>query len=429
MDDEEKVAAVLRKARRIEYVPLDELRPALRNPKKHAEEQLDTSVGRFGYAEPVLLDERTGRLVAGHGRFEALQRLQKKGGAPPEGVDVDGERWLVPVVRGWASKNDREAEAYLVASNQIGTAGGWDTGPLAELLRELDKANALAGVGFTDKELSKLLDAAVPAGGQEDLDEAPPAPAKADTWVQPGDLFALEEHRILCGDSTKGDDVDRVMGKDKARICWTDPPWNIALDGEVSRGRKSKGREIQNDNLGEDFPQFVAAFVAEIKRVVLPGAPLYLAIADDSLATVWNVLLEFGFHWSSTLVWVKDVMNVGRRDYHGQHEVIWYGWQGDAPRLVKLEDRSQSDVWPMPRPRRSDDHPTMKPVELIVRSLKNSSRHGDICFEPFSGSGTTLMGCEATGRRCRAIELDPRYVQVALERWERWTGRKAKKVK
>jgi DNA modification methylase len=417
--------------RRIEYQDIGSLVGALKNPKRHAEEHLDASFNRFGFTEPLVLDERTGRLVAGHGRLAALLRLREKHGQPPEGVDVSAAgEWTVPVVRGWSSRNDKEADAYVVASNQITIAGGWDDGELVELLRGLE--GQLSGVGFSEEELSKLIDSAVgPSGrhGLTDVDDAPELPEKKSTWVQPGDLFELEGHRILCGDSTKGEDIDRLMGKDKARVCWTDPPWNIALDGEVSRGRKSKGtREIANDNLGEDFPQFCALFAAEMRRVLVPGAPLYLVMADDWMATMWEALQRLEFHWSSMIIWVKDQMNVGRRDYHAQHETIWYGWQGDAPRLVRLEDRTQSDVWSIPRPKRADDHPTMKPVELVVRSLKNSSRHNDICFEPFSGSGTTLMACEATGRRCRALELDPRYVQVAVERWQNWTGRKAKKV-
>ena len=423
-DLKQKAAELLSGSRRIEYIPIGDLVPAARNPKAHAEESIDKSVGRFGFTEPVMLDERTGRLVAGHGRVASLKRLQDKGGQPPEGVVSTANGWLVPVVRGWSSRSDREAESYLLASNQLTMAGGWQVGELAKMLQELGAG--AEGIGWDNDELSKLLDsvtASAPEGEEEDI---PPVPK--DPWVQLGDMFQLGEHRILCGSCINAADVDRVLKGEKARICWTDPPWNIAYDGEVSRGRPSKNRDIANDNLGEDFPQFCAQFCGEISRVLEPGSPIYMAMSAQEWATVHSALVSMGFHWSSTIIWAKDVFNVGRKDYHAQYEPIWYGWKEGAGRLVELEDRTQSDLWSIPRPKKAEEHPTMKPVELVSRSLKNSSRRGDLVFEPFSGSGTTLMACEQVGRRARAIELEPKYVQVCLERWEKATGGKAQKV-
>lgn len=430
MSEADKVIQVLSGERRIEYLPLEQLQPATRNPKRHAEPELDASLDRFGYAEPMMLDERTGRLVAGHGRLESLRRLREKGGEPPEGVRVEAGKWVVPVVRGWGSFDDKEAEAYLVASNQLTIAGGWDHGELAQLLRSLD--GAAEGVGFSSEELSRLLDSVTqPGHAGKDADDASELPKQADTWVKRGDLFELEGHRILCGDSTKGEDVAALMGKDRARICWTDPPYNISYDDNARRRldtKRPKRKAIENDETSDEFRGFCSLFLAEMKNVLHAGAHVYLAMANDEMGTVMELLKEFGFHYSSTIIWVKDQFNLGAKDYHPQHEAIWYGWKGDSARLVRLEDRTQSDVWNIARPKRSEEHPTMKPVELVVRSLKNSSRVGDLCYEPFSGSGTTMMACEATGRRCRAIELDPRYVQVALERWTKWTGRKPHKV-
>jgi len=406
-------------------MPIGALKEAKKNPKKHLDGDIGQSIGRFGYVDPIVLDERTQRLVAGHGRLHSLRKRLEAGEDPPQGVKVKGKEWLVPVLRGWASTSDTEAEAYLLASNQLTMGGGWDNGPLAEMLKGLAEQEALEGVGFDDAMLSKLLDS-MEDDKTEEEDEPPPA--SAEPWVKSGELFDLGGHRILCGDSTKAEDVDRVMGGERAHIVVTDPPWNLAYDAEVSRGRKSKRREIANDNLDEAFPQFCALFAAEMKRIMFAGAPLYLVMNPNELGTIDRVLKELGFHWSSTIVWVKDQFNVGAKDYHTQYEPIWYGWKEGAGRLVELEDRTQSDLWEIPRPKKSDEHPTMKPVELVARSLMNSSRRGDVCFEPFSGSGTTLMACEHTGRQARAIELEPRYVQVAIERWERQTGMKARKL-
>jgi len=406
-------------ATKLEAMALSALTPAQRNPKKHALPALRDSIGRFGYVEPIVLDERTGRLVAGHGRAKALSLMKAKGGKPPAGVaERDGE-WLVPVLRGWASRSDQEAEAYLLASNQLTAAGGWDEGPLAELVKELADAQALEGTGFDAEALEELLGEAAGAKGNTDPDEVP---EERPTDIKLGDLFRLGDHLLLCGDSTKAEDVDRLMGGVLADICWTDPPWNVALE------TKFKKRKIQNDNLQSEFPAFCRAFACQMARCIKSGGMVYLAMSGSEWVTIGGTLEATGFHESSTIIWVKDVFVLGRRDYHGQYEPIWYGWKDGAPRLHPLEDRSQSDVWNIPRPKRSDEHPTMKPVELVARALTNSSKPGALCFEPFSGSGTTLLACEKMGRACRAIELEPKYVQVAIDRWEAFTGRKAEKL-
>lgn len=407
---------------RIEYTPLSELRTAKRNPKGHQLASIQTSISRFGFAEPAVVDERTGQLVAGHGRRESLLAMRNAGQKPPEGVQERGGEWLVPVVRGWKSRSDQEAEAFLLASNQLTIAGGWGDG-LAEMLKELNDAKALDGVGFGDKELSRLLDSisSVPP----EVDEVPPTPAEP--YVKPGDMYELGPHRILCGSSTAAADVDRLLGGLQADICWTDPPWNVALGEGGTYNAKRKVRPIANDDMGADFPGFCALFAGQVSRVLKPGAPIYVAMSSSEWATIDLALKAAGFHWSASVIWAKESLVLTRRDYHSQYEPIWYGWKEGAGRLVEVEDRTQSDLWEIPRPKVSDEHPTMKPVELVARSIKNSSRRGALVFEPFSGSGTTIMAAETTGRVCRAIELEPRYVQVAIERWEKFTGQKAVK--
>jgi DNA modification methylase len=412
-------------ARRVEYLPLAELKSAHRNPKLHAQDDIQASLARRGMVEPPTLDERTGRLVAGHGRVEALRALAAGGGAPPEGVERRGDGWWVPVLRGWASKDDVDAEAYLVASNQLTIAGGWDEG-LRDILKDLAGKDALEGLGFGPAELEALL--APQAESQEGLadpDAVPALPAKS--WVEPGDLFELGRHRLLCGDCTSEVAMERLLGDAKADICWTDPPWNVAYGDDDHQAHK-KHEAIANDNLGDAFPGFVSAFCGSIKKALKPGAAIYLAMSAQEWPVIDAALRALNFHWSSTIIWTKDSLVLSRKDYHTQYEPIWYGWNGDAARLCPLKDRKQSDVWPIPRPKRSDEHPTMKPVELVGRSIRNSSHRGALVLEPFSGSGSTLIACEALGRACCAIELEPRYVQVALERWATFTGRKWKKL-
>jgi DNA modification methylase len=411
-------------ALRLEYLPLAELLPATRNPKKHDLVSLKQAMKRRGFMDPALYDERTGRLIEGHGRRQALLELEEEGEAPPRGV-IDGTKgWAMPILRGWASKDDIEAEAALVAMNQLTIAGGWDIEGLTAILVDLKGTPELDALGFTGKELDALLDSTVGTSGNTDPDEVPVV-AEEEVLVRLGDVYQLGDHRLACGSSTEPAVIDRLMQGELAHICWTDPPWNVAY-GE--REQSEKHARIANDDLGEDFPQFLAQAFAETARVLEPGAMVYVAMAGSEWGTLMSTLKQLEYRWSSTIIWAKDSFTLQRSDYHRQYEPIWYGWKDGAPRLCPLEDRKQSDLWNIPRPKKSDEHPTMKPVELVVRSLKNSSHHGNVVFEPFSGSGTTLLASEMTGRHCRAIELDPRYVQVAIKRWEAFTGRKAERI-
>lgn len=212
-------------------------------------------------------------------------------------------------------------------------------------------------------------------------------------------------HRLVCGDCTEPAVVARLMAGERAGMAWTDPPWNVGY-GEGFRGGNEflgwKKRTIINDNLGDDFAPFVEKFARIIYDSLLPGAILYMAMGAQEWPLVDSILRSTGFHWSSTIIWAKDSLVVSRKDYHTQYEPLWYGWRGDAARLCQVEDRTQSDLWFINRPKRSDEHPTMKPPDLVARSLRNSSRIGAVVFEPFLGSGTTVVACEMVGERyCR----------------------------
>jgi DNA modification methylase len=242
--------------------------------------------------------------------------------------------------------------------------------------------------------------------------------------VQMGQIWQLGKHRILCGDSTEWPDVKRLMGEDLAQLIWSDPPWNVNYGGGVNSNNAQgyKVRTINNDNLGKDFPLFVEKFTERMHEFSLPGAPVYVVMGAQEWPLIDQWLRARGFHWSSTIIWVKDQLVLSRKDYHTQFEPMWYGWNEKAARLQEVIDRKQSDTWFIDRPKKSEEHPTMKPLELVERAIINSSRPGAVVLDLFAGSGTTLIACERQGRVCRTMDNDPKYVAVALERWSQMTG-------
>jgi hypothetical protein len=408
-------------ARRLEYIAVEDVKPAKRNPKRHAGADIPISMGRWGFTEPTLLDERTGRLVAGHGRLEALKNLKLVGREPPEGIRTDAKgRWLVPVVRGWSSKDDTEADAYLLASNKLTERGGWDDGELSAMLAELDGADALTGVGFSDKELQELIGDAgkEPKKGQTEADAEAPAPSDA-PWVKHGDLFQLGRHRLMCGDSTKPEEVARLMDGEKASLLCTDPPYGVNFTN-------SKGN-IAADMTYAVIPAFFGVAVDQL----LPGKAVLFFGAETNY-TLYAALFSRELRITPKLMfWAKPQFVLRHHDYHSQYEAIFYGWTpgGDASTRWK-GDRKESDVWAVPydTTHAKKVHITQKPVELFAKAMRNHTEPGELCFEPFSGSGSQLVAGEQNGRRVHAMEIDPSYAQVSLERWEAFTGEKAQRV-
>lgn len=390
--------------RRIEYMSLGSLLVAKRNPKSHDLGQLHISVGRFGYTEPVLIDERTGRLVAGHGRLGAMTQLREKKAQPPEGVKVAGSgEWLIPVVRGWASRSDEDAEAYLLASNQLTMLGGWNDSELAKTLKDLAAADALDGTGFDGDDVDRLLaDMADAVNGLTDPDDVP-EPASA-PYVKRGDVFELGQHRITCGDCTDAVVVSRIMGGERAAVCLTDPPYGI--------GEAYESHDDTQQNLAVIVREFLP-LARDVSDVVLltPGVNNIWLYPKPAWTLAWFIPAGSGMSAWGFCCW-QPVLAYGRDPYLAEGK----GSRPDS--LVKTEAADNSL-----------GHPCSKPVETWKWFLERGSIHaGDIVFEPFSGSGTTLIACEQLGRRCRAIEVEPKYVQVAIERWEAFTGTKARKL-
>lgn len=248
-----------------------------------------------------------------------------------------------------------------------------------------------------------------------------------DPGVRRGDVFILGQHRLMCGDSVDKADIECLVAGNGMDLIVTDPPWNVNY-GAVDKGNVQGyvPRTILNDFMNpEKWAAFLSGAASGFKRITKPGAPIYCVMGVQQWPAIHKALQEAGFHWSSSIIWTKDRLVLSRKDYHLQYEPIWYGWNEDGPRLAPLQDRSQTDVWECDRPHRSELHPTTKPVELLERAINNSSQVGDYVADLFGGSGSTLIACEKTGRRCFMMELDPKYVRVIVNRWEAYTGQKA----
>jgi site-specific DNA-methyltransferase (adenine-specific) len=327
---------------------------------------------------------------------------------------------MVPVL--YVDLSPEEEALVLATLDPIGAMAVADDDRLRELLAE---------VAVDDEGLAALLadlSPAEPKAGLTDPDDVPD-PHDA-SHIRPGDLFALGDHRLLCGDSTSAEDVARLMGGALADCVWTDPPYGVAYVGKTA-----DRLTIRND--GADNVGLVRDALALALGSCSPNAPLYCAgPAGPRMAHFIEAIVGAGWRLHQELVWVKDVFVLGHSDYHYQHEPIFYGYapgegrpgRGDHVGSRWHGDHRQSSVLFFPRPKRSEDHPTMKPVELVEACLSNSTIAGDSVCEPFSGSGSTLMACERLGRRCFAMEIDPKYVQVAIERWQAFTGREAERI-
>jgi DNA modification methylase len=579
--------------RRLEYMPLDELKGAPRNPKRHSSD-IPVSIGRFGYTEPIVLDERTGRMVAGHGRRTALMQMRAAKQEPPEGVQVhESGQWLVPVLRGWSSRSDTEADAYLLASNRLTEAGGWENAELDKLLLELHEQDALHGLGFDSDYLTQLLaDAGQPVSepepeteeddtGLEEEDRIPEPPAEP--WVKRGDVFSLGQHRLMCGDSLT--QLDLLLGGELVAAVCTDPPYEIgfmgktwddsgiafngklwqrilerakpgahllafgatrtyhrmavsiedagweirdsihwlygtgfpksldvskALDKEAGAEREVVGTQekprgqlaAMSDRVGtkdywtgikyggpvteaaKQWAGFGTALKPGHEPAVLARKPLDGTVAenvtkhgagalnidgcrietDETLTGSRNPRSNTGQiygidkggtytqnplgRWPANVVLdpdaaaeldeqsgvstsppvgsvaVKKALTDQRSKGNERARISpnGHGDSGGASRFFYVAKPSRAERGS------TNTHATVKPLALMRHLVQLIGPPGGIVLEPFAGSGTTLLACEQLGLPCRAMELDPGHVQIALERWEKLTGGKAKMV-
>lgn len=426
-----------------------------RNPKEHDVPSLVESIIRFGFKAFPSIDEETKVMITGHGRCKALLHMRDEGMDPPDGIEVEGSDWRVPIIRGLRFANAKERDAYVIADNKQGERGGWNLDRLTEMLGGMNDSG-FSGLGFDNVELQSFglstigggsgglledgddRDAGMPTERDEAKSasmvreiDAPPPPKEPITKL--GDVWLLDRHVLVCGDSC-ADGVARAMSCVDAKVgmVWTDPPWNVAYGENPVSSRRERAPEnaqtIMNDDLGKDFPEFVRLFVSAFTAVSDPGVAVYLAMSAQEYPMIDSTMRSAGWHWSSTIIWAKDALVLGRKDYHSRYEPLWYGWREGGPRKNPLRDRGQSDLWEIDRPRRSDEHPTMKPIRLVARAIENSSQPNDLILDPFGGSGTTLLAAEQVGRRAALVELDPRYADVIVDRWEKLTGGKAQRA-
>ena len=390
----------------IEHWPLDRLLPYAANARTHSDDQVAQiagSIAAFGFNVPCLVDER-GVLIAGHGRLLAARQLELE---------------TVPVLR-LEHLSETQARAYRIADNRIAENAGWDGDILGDEFKWLrEEADFdLDVTGFTLDEVDRLQQENDPAGNTDD--EVPEPPEKPIT--RPGDLWLLGGHRLLCGDATVLADVERVLDDGLADLCFTDPPYNVDYGNSANDRMRGKIRRIRNDNLGADFERFLGEACTNILTVT-KGA-VYVCMSSSELPTLQRAFREAGGHWSTFVIWAKNIFTLGRADYQRQYEPILYGWKEGTDHYW-CGARDQSDVWFVDKPARNDLHPTMKPVALIERAIRNSSKSRDVVLDPFAGSGSTAIAAEKTGRAARLVELDPGYCDVIVRRWQDWTGKAA----
>ena len=392
---------------KLEYRSVEALIPYARNAKQHPDAQvaqIAASIREFGWGAPILVDGNN-NVIAGHGRLLAARKL---GMAEVPVVSMD-------------HLTDTQRRALILADNKIGENASWEDELLGIELSELKDAGFdLELTGFSTEEWEALI--AGEETDKEGLTDEDAVPEVVEPISKPGDLWVLGEHKVLCGDATKLDDYKRLLGDELVDMTFTDPPYNVNYANTAKDKMRGKNRPIMNDNLGDSFEQFLKDACANI--VVYTKGAIYIAMSSSELDTLQSAFRASGGRWSTFIIWAKNTFTLGRADYQRQYEPILYGWK-EGNDHYWCGARDQGDVWNVKKPAKNDLHPTMKPVELVERAVRNSSKTKDLVLDPFGGSGSTLIACEKAGRRARLIELDPKYVDVIVKRWEEYTGQKA----
>jgi DNA modification methylase len=403
-------------ARRIEVWPLERLVPYDRNPRRHSDEQVDriaASISAHGFNNPVLVDRKDG-IIAGHGRYQAAQRL---------GLTE------VPVIV-LDHLTETQKRAYLIADNRLAELAVWDDELLLQELTELEAGGALELAGYHLDELEVLAKGVEAQLTAEISDPGPGTPPKHPV-TRPGDLWALGEHRLLCGDSTKSADVRRAMGGREAAVLATDPPYLVDYTSEErleARNGRSPAEQDWDRFEGDDAGiEFYVGYLAACLKHCRKDVPVYQWHAHaraDLVAAAWK---KVGLLAHQQIIWAKSRAVLSRSHFMWGHEPCLYGWpKGKMPKKARRPPASESTVWPIENVHRNEMHPTQKPLELFLRPLLFHTRPGETSLEPFSGSGTQIVAAESLGRRCCAIEISPAFCDVAIERWQEAAGKSAR---
>lgn len=397
-------------ADQIKLWPTDKLLPYVRNPRKndHAVEQMAGAIREFGFRIPIVA-KSTGEVIDGHLRLKAAVKMGLQS---------------VPVVLA-DELTESQIKAFRILANRSATWAEWDDELLGIELTELKDAGFdLTLTGFSPEEWDALI-----AGGETSEDGLTGDDAVPEVTENPvsrtGDVWLLGEHKLICGDATKPEDYQALLGDELVDMTFTDPPYNVNYANTAKDKMRGKNRPILNDNLGIEFGTFLVAACKNVLNVT-KGA-VYIAMSSSELDTLQAAFREAGGRWSTFIIWAKNTFTLGRADYQRQYEPILYGWREGADHFW-CGARDQGDVWNIKKPHKNDLHPTMKPVELVERAVRNSSKTQDLVLDPFGGSGTTLIACEKASRRARLIELDPKYVDVIVKRWQDFTGKEAKRA-
>lgn len=382
----------------VKTVSIDKIKPYENNPRNNddAVDAVANSIKEFGWQQPIVVDNG-GVIIAGHTRYKAAKQLKLK---------------EVPIVVA-DNLTKEQVNAYRLADNKSGEFATWDDDELQE---ELDKILDIDMTDFgfdleTELEDDEVID--------DDYEEEVPEEPKSKL----GQVYQLGRHRLMCGDSTKPEDVKKLMNGVQADLLITDPPYNVNYEG-----KQDSKMTIKNDHQeADDFYKFLLAAFTNAKDNMKAGAAFYIWYASSEAVNFNRSAVDAGLSVRQELIWAKNQMIIGRQDYQWQHEPCLYGWADNGSHSW-YSDRKQATILNFDKPQRSDLHPTMKPIPLFDYQIKNSSKSGDIVLDLFGGSGTTLMACEQNGRNAYLMEFDPRYVDVIIDRWEKFTGNTAKLI-
>lgn len=428
---------------KIELVNIEEVKPYPNNAKAHPRDQINKivrSIQEFGFPNPILVDKDM-VIIAGHGRYLAAQKMKME---------------KVPIVR-MDHLTEAQVRAFRLMDNRSNESD-WIPEELAAELQALSLEGLdLELTGFDGQEIEGLLEI---KEGLTDPDDVPPLPLVP--VAKPGDIWQMGGHRLICGDSREPRVMNKLMGDaGSASMVFTDPPYNVNYGATMKdklrhkTSSKNAGRKILNDHFktSQEFYAFLYSVIAAFKPYV--SGDVYICMSSGELHTLQRAFMDCGGHWSDYIIWAKNAFTIGRANHQRQYEAILYGWfEGsthywsrarnlsdlvgiedlqydfDGVQLVRVEPGGiESDLWQYPKPQKSPEHPTMKPVALCARAVQNSSKRNDVVLDTFGGSGSTLIACEQLGRLCRLSELDPKYCDVNVTRWENFTGEKATLLK
>lgn len=371
---------------------ITDLIPYEKNPRKNDEavKYVAESIKQFGFKVPIVIDKNN-VIVAGHTRYKASKKLKLE---------------EVPCIVA-DDLSEEQIKAYRLADNKVSEKAEWDFDLLGEELEDLFDFD-MTLFGFDD-----VLEEESTEVAEDDFEVSPPEEPKP----KPGDIYQLGVHRLMCGDSTSIDDVEKLMGEFKADLLITDPPYNVAYEGKTK-----DALTIENDSMDDgEFRQFLRDAFTAADVVMKEGAVFYIWHADSEGYNFRGACHDIGWQVRQCLIWNKNTMVMGRQDYHWKHEPCLYGWKAGAGHLW-ASDRKQTTILEFDRPQRNAEHPTMKPVKLFDYQIQNNTKKEDVVLDLFGGSGTTLIACEQNGRKSFTMELDTRYVQVIIERYIKLTG-------